>query len=248
MIRSRINHWSCSKFADWIRGETKPFAMGFDEWEEWHDQVGKKKPFRHFVAEEVLNRIQDFFYFPLDLWREARAYWDNRFVHKTHCLKTGLRPGRFHELDTRILYGLFNELKEFVEVDLGLYYAAWGEGEFKTRRGRCPEAGLAHLNWAMALKMDESHGVSKKSKKYGRPTRQAEVAKEILELYDWWEGRDSRPDPSDLSGWNESCEKKISEEETLKSFRKMEALEKKYDKEDDDMLARLLSIRRDLWC
>jgi hypothetical protein len=100
----------------------------------------------------------------------------------------------------------------------------------------------------MALKMDESHGVSKKSKKYGRPTRQAEVAKEILELYDWWEGRDSRPDPSDVSGWSESCDKKISEEETLKSFRKMEALEKKYDKEDDDMLARLLSIRRDLWC
>lgn len=250
MIKSRINYWSCSKFANWIRGEKKPFALGFYEWDEWHDEVGKKRPIRHFIAEEVLDRIQDFFYFPLDLWRSVRAYWDNRFVHKTHCLKTGLPSGKFYELDTRILYGLFNELKEFVEVDLGLYYAAWGEGKFKPRKGRCPEAGLAHLDWAMGLKMNEDHGITKKSKKYGQPTRQAEVAKEILKLYRWWEGRDSRPDPSEVSGWKESCE--ISNKEPsikdMKAFKKMEALEKKYDKEDEKMLSRLIAIRRDLWC
>ena len=252
MIRSRINYWSCSKLADWIRGEEKPIAMEWGEWEKWHKETGVKRPFRHFVAEEVLDRIQDFFYFPLDLWRTLDAYWHNRFVSKTHCLKTDLKPGRFYDLDTRILHGLFNELKEFVEVDLGGYYAALNDEKFKIRKGRCPEAGVAHLEWAISLKMDESYGVSKKSKKYGKPTPQAVVAKETMELYRWWESRKSRPDPADVSGWRKVCDasgEKLMDfsDQEIKSFKKMEALEKKYDKEDDNMLHRLIEIRRMLW-
>lgn len=248
MIRNRMNYWSCSKFADWLRGDEKPLALGFDEWDDWHREVGKRRPFRHFLAEEVLDSLQNILYFPLDLYRSVRAYLDNRFVHKTHCLKTGLKPGRFYELDHRILHGLFNELKEFVEVDLGHYYAAWGEGDFKIRGGRCPEAGLAHLNWAMSLKLDESHGVSKKSRRYGKPTPQALAAQEIMELYAWWNSRDSRPDPSEVSGWSDACEKKVSDKESLKVFKKMQALEKKHDDEDEEMLVRLIKVRRNLWC
>ena len=33
MIRSRIKYWSCSKIADWIRGERKPFALSLEDWE-----------------------------------------------------------------------------------------------------------------------------------------------------------------------------------------------------------------------
>lgn len=254
MIKSRINYWSCSKFADWVRGEKKPLALEWGKWDDWHEDLDKRRPIRHFIAEEVLDRIQDFFYFPLDLWRTVDAYWHNRFVSKTHCLKTDLKPGRFYDLDTRILHGLFNELKEFVEVDLGGYYAILGEGDFKTRNGRCPEAGIAHLEWAMSLKMDEAHGVSKKSKKYGKPTRQAEVAKETIELYRWWESRESRPDPKEVSGWTKSCEASgykmldDSDKEGIKAFKKMEAIERKYDQEDDEMLHRLIEVRRGLWC
>jgi len=253
MIKSRINYWSCSKFADWVRGEEKPLGMEWGKWDLWHEEVKKRRPIRHFVAEEVLDRIQDFFYFPVDLWRTAGAYWRNRFVSKTHCLKTDLPPGQFYELDTRILHGLFNELKEFVEVDMGLYYAGWEEGRFKPKKGRCPEAGIAHLEWAMSLKLDESHGVLKKSKNYGKPTPQAEVAKETMELYRWWRSRDSRPDPAEVSGWKKVCEDNpglsvSDDKEARKAFKKMEALEKKYDKEDDEMLHRLIEVRRELWC
>ena len=249
MIRSRINYWSCSNFADLVRGEPKPIALQFDEWDVWRDETKKKHPVRYFLAEN-LDRIQDFVSFPKDLYRTIRAYVDNRFVHKTHCLKTGLRPGQFYELDHRILYGLFNELKEFVEVDLGLMYSSWHEGEFKIVHGRCPEAGIHHLKWAMDLKLDEDHGVSKKSKKYGKPTRQAEAAKEIMELYEWWEGRDSRPDPAEISGWRDVCKKNlpVSDKKSLSVFKKMEAIENKYEKEDEDMLIRLVKIRRELWC
>lgn len=247
MIKSRIHHWSCSKFADWIRGEKKPVALGWDEWGQWHEEAKKKRPVRHFFAEEVLGRIQDLVMFPKDLWRTVRAYVDNRFVHKTHCLKTGLEPGRFHELDERILHGLFNELKEFVELDLGMTYAAWHKGEFKPRRGICPEAGIAHLQWSMSLKLDEDYGVSKKDKKYGLPTPQAESSKEILELYSWWESRDSRPDPAEISGWRNAVDEDAPETTRRKAYRKMSALENKYEKEDDRMLQRLIKMRRHLW-
>lgn len=254
MIKSRINYWSCSKFADWVRGEKKPLALDWNKWEDWHKEVRSKRPIRHFVAEEVLDRIQDLFCLPRDLWRTFDAYWQNRFVSKTHCLKTDLEPGHFYELDTRILHGLFNELKEFVEVDLGTYYAALGEGEFTISRGRCPEAGLAHLEWAMSLKMDEDYGVTKKSKKYGKPTPQAEIAKETMELYLWWLARQKRLSASEVSGWDKACkvlDGKIpdgSDKESLKALKKMRALEKKYDQEDDEMLHRLINIRRGLWC
>ena len=32
MIKNRFNYWTCSKFADFVRGEKKPFAL---EWGEW---------------------------------------------------------------------------------------------------------------------------------------------------------------------------------------------------------------------
>jgi hypothetical protein len=254
MIKSRINHWSCSKFADWVRGEEKPLAMEWDKWEDWHKDVALKRPLRHFIAEEVLDRIQDVICFPRDLWRTASAYWHNRFVSKMHCLKTDLPPGRFYDLDTRILHGLFNELKEFVEVDLGTYYAAMSEEKFKIHRGRCPEAGLAHLEWAMSLKMDEDYGISKKSKKYGKPTPQAEAAEEIMELYLWWLARDDRLSPAEASGWYKAgqvLDGKVpddSDKEKLKVLKKMRALEKKYEDEDEEMLHRLISVRSHLWC
>ena len=252
MIRSRINYWSCSRFADWVRGEKKPLALGLDEWGEWHEDVRVKKPFRHYLAEEVLDGFQNFFYFPLDVYRTVRAYLDNRFVHKTHCLKTGLEPGKFHELGDRFLYGLFNELKEFVEVDLGMTYAVWDKDKgFRPKGGRCPEAGVAHLEWAKELRLDESHGMKRRDKGYGKPTRQALVAVEILELYKWWEERGLRPDPGEVSGWRELAvgenKENSNDRKRMAAYRKMESIEKKYRKEDERMMVRLVRIRDDLW-
>lgn len=247
MIKHRVSYWSCSGLADWVRGEKKPAALGFDEWDGWRDEVKSNRPIRYFIAEEVLDFLQDVVYFPMDAYRSVRAYLDNRFVHKTHCLKTDLEPGRFHELGDRFLHGLFNELKEFVEVDLGMMHSAWRKGEFKPRRGRCPEAGVAHLEWAMALKLDEGHGVRKKDKNYKKPTRQAVAAAEMMELYRWWESRPSRPDPAEVSGFRDLVDEKVGSKKSRAAYRRMEAIENKYRKEDDRMIVRLVRIRDDLW-
>jgi hypothetical protein len=101
---------------------------------------------------------------------------------------------------------------------------------------------------------------------YGKPTGQALRAKEIKELYTWWTTvYPARPDPMDASGWSDYCEasrlasgsgklswlgsdkspelKKMGDK-ALKLSQKIEAA---YDKEDTEMMIRLIKARDALW-
>jgi len=251
MIRSRINYWSCSKFADWVRGEKKPLALAHEEWEEWRIDQSRKRPIRFWIAEELLDKIQNFFCLPKDIYREISHYYQNRFVSKTHYLKTGLKAGRYHELDTRIMHGLFNELVEFVEVEQAwMNHICNKEKKFKFKNGRCPEAGIDYLNWAMGLVCDEDSGYKKSDKLFGKPTSQAEAAKKIFEIYDWWKNkRPNRLDAMEVSGWADYCDnKKNYTQKQVSSFLKnLDKIEKQYDKEDEDMMIDLIKIRKSLW-
>lgn len=232
MMRSRINYWSCSKFADWVRGEKKPVALEWNAWEEWRRNASSKRPFRFFLAEKVLRTLQDIFMFPWDVTNSIHSWWRNRFVSKTHFLKTGLEPGRFHELDDRILHGLFNEFREFVEVDLA-HMQAWGENKYRFIKGRCAEAGIHHLIWASGLKYDEPF-TDKDDPLFGKITPQAEAAVKMLELYRWWvEVRPNRLIPQDESGWS-----------GLSDLMKIEEF---HDSEDEMMMIDLIKIRKSLW-
>ena len=44
--KSRIHYWNCSRFADFIRGEKKPFALQWGKWDEWKKEQRKKRPIR----------------------------------------------------------------------------------------------------------------------------------------------------------------------------------------------------------
>jgi len=73
---------------------------------------------------------------------------------------------------------------------------------------RCPEAGLAHLEWASGLKIDQDW-VDNEDPSYGQPTSQALAAQQIIALYKWWKiERPKRPDPMDSSGWSDYCEER----------------------------------------
>jgi hypothetical protein len=174
--RARFDYWSCSNFANLIRGTTKPPALGWDEWEVWRKQSEKKHPFRYWVAEEVLDFLQDIVNFPMDIYYTIEVYIRNRFIGKLHYLRTGLKPGEYYDLDHRILHGLFNELVLFVEK----------------------ESGLDHLNWACRLKLNEDYGFSPDDEDYNKPTAQAIDSQKILQLYNWWLDRDYRVNPYDL--------------------------------------------------
>jgi len=253
MIRTRLNLWNCSKFADFIRGTKKPYALGWNEWEDWRKNAQKDHPFRYYLSETVLEKIQDIIYFPYDFYHTISIYIHNRFIDKTHYLKTGLEPGHYYEFDYRILHGLFNELVDYVEVELA-HLNKWDNNKKYTfKSGRCVEAGLDHLNWAKSLVNDESMGYNKEEKDYGKPTQQAKVAKKILELYNWWKNiRPNRPDPHDVAGFKEQdCDDILSSKRNKKlekSLRIIQDTEEQYDKEDTKMMVDLIKIRKSIWC
>jgi hypothetical protein len=251
MIKNRIHYWSCSKFADWIRGSKKPTALTIEEWDVWKKENKAKRPFRFWLSDTFLTKLQNFFCFPKDIYNEFRHYYENRFVSKTHYLKTGLEPGSYHELDTRIMYGLFNELVEFVEGEQAwLNHISHKEKKFKFKNGKCPEAGLDYLDWAMSLKYDSSYGMTKKDKDFGKPTPQAVAAKKTLELYKWWkEVRPNRPDPMETSGWSDYCSNKgdYTKRKSNSMLKKLTKIEESYNKEDEDMMIELIKIRKSLW-
>jgi hypothetical protein len=246
VLKQRIDYWSCSRFADWVRGEKKPHALEWDEWDEWNDAASKKRPVRFFLAEKGLNTLQNVFMFPFDLWRTIRNKIRLRFFDRPYCLDTGLSKWEWHELDERIIHGLFNALKDYVEVELASMFLSTDIGEFKMKGGRCPEAGIANLEWQSGLKYGDSYFVEKGDPMWGKPTPQAVSARKILKLYRWWLARSERPDPMKVSGWSDVWESK-DENKKSKASKSLSEIEDEYDREDEKMLIRLIRLRRSLW-
>jgi hypothetical protein len=272
----RSNYWSCSKFADWIRGTDKLKMGTSEEWKEWNTTAKMKHSFRYWVAEELLDDIQGVFLYIPERLNDVRYYINNRWVSRAHALTAhprDIKPGRWQDVGNRFLPCLFNELVDFVEIEQAWHFIMWNDEEQKKynvpwwrsgwlrwRTWRSPEAGLAYLNWAMSLTNKDYIEPGEKEE----PTYQAEAAKEILELYQWWCIKyRNRPDPYDASGWSAYCEAarlandgKLSfdndktpelKEMADKALAKLREIEEAYEKEDEEMLIRLIKIRQSLW-
>jgi hypothetical protein len=239
MIRNRFSYWSSSKFSDWIRGEKKPFALEWGEWDKYYDDLKKRKPWRYWITEHLLKSLQNIAYYPYDIYNEICHYIRNRWVDKTHYLKTGLKPGRYHEMDSRILHGLFNELVDFVEVDLA-HLSLWDRTKKYTfKNGRSIEAAYAYFDWVTNLKYNEDYGYSKDSPDYGTLTEQAKSYTKVKELYEWWKNeRPNRVDPFDIF---------TKEAHGNKYFKLIDEREKLYEQEDTNKLIELIKIRGSLW-
>jgi hypothetical protein len=239
MIRSRINPWYCSKFADFIRGESKPFALGWDEWSEWHKNAKSKRPLRYWLAETGLKKLQNFIYFPYDLYHTIDVYIKNRWFSKLHYLDTGLKPGEYYDLDTRILYGLMNELVDFVEIELAHLSRSsqWDRSKkYKFKNGRCVEAAYDYFEWACKITYNEEYGFSSNDPDYGKLTE--DVIK-IKELYEWWKHkRPNKCNPYDI----------ITQETYGDNYFKLiDEIEKADEAEDTEKLIELIKLRGSLW-
>ena len=277
----RSSYWSCTPFADWIRGTAKLKAGTSEEWDQWTNEAKMRHNFRYWLAEDGLDYIQKFVYYIPDRLNDIRYYINNRWVSRTHSLTAhprDIKPGQWCDVGNRFLPCLFNELVDFVEVEQAWHHCLWSD-EMKTkynvpwyRKGwprwrtwRCPEAGMEYLTWAAGLKVDESMGVNPGEKGYGEPTYQAKAAKEIIELYTWWTTTyRNRPDPYDASGWTAHCEAmrvkypgkmfaslntkdKEDRKASDKAHKLLRKIEAAYEKEDEQMMIRLIRIRESLW-
>jgi hypothetical protein len=273
------NYWTCSKFADWLRGTAKGGAKTGRGWYEWEKAAKESHPVRYWIAEEGLDLLQNIVMFIPDRLYAIKYYINNRYITHTHCLTahpSDIKRGEWRDVGYRFLPCLFNELRDFVEIELAWWHLAWNAedrskynmpwwavGWWRVRTWRCPQAGLDNLDWQSKLVWHADEGFPEGDPKIGQPTYQAEKALEILALYKWWiEVYPNRPDPHDASGWSEFCDRRRgqdrhfldfeseTEEEKAESRRILDLchkIEEQYEQEDEEMLIRLIKIRKSLW-
>lgn len=276
----RGSYWSCSKFADWLRGTAKPRAETSKGWRVWTQAAKSSHPIRYWIVEEGLDLVQDFIYWPVRRLYDVKYYINNRWVTRTHALTAharDIKPGEWQDVGYRFLPCLFNELVDFVEIELAWWHIVWADKEvrdsydapfwatgwFRWRAWRSAKAGLDNLEWQRNLKND-SEWVDKDDPDYGKPTPQAERAQEVLELYKWWTvGRVLRQDPHDASGWTAWCARRRQEDgspfwdleerteedqaESMRILNECQRLEQQFEQEDEDMMIRLIKVRQALW-
>ncbi|MDF1826718.1 MAG: hypothetical protein P1U39_00340 [Legionellaceae bacterium] len=217
------SYWSCSKLADWIRGTLKPPYGTREEWAKWEKEA-KTKHFRYWLAEEGLDHLQNIICWPINRLNNVRIYIKNRWFDKSHAMTSNLKRGQWYDFDHRLLHVVFDELVNFVEIELAwmqvissddeykAYNLPWYLKVFRTKEWRCPEAGIAHLKWASDLRYDEDL-VGKEDSRRGQLTPQAVAARETLELYNWWkDDRPKRLDPDEASGWIKYCDDLIKKD------------------------------------
>lgn len=273
------NYWSCSKFADWLRGTDKLKVGTSEEWDNWHTHATKAHPFRYWLADTALDNLQDFVTWPIRKIYDAKYYINNRWVTRTHSLtahSSDISPGTWRDVGDRFLPCLFNELVDYVEIELAWSHIAWSDEEdakkynppfyakgwFRWRTWRCPQAGLDNLKWKSELIHNEDY--CKDQPYYMKPTPQAVKAQEILDLYKWWtETYRNRPDPYEASGWTASCEAQrlanggklsfstpkdpVLKKQSDKAHKLLQKIEKQYEQEDEAMMIRLIKVRHGLW-
>jgi hypothetical protein len=276
---ARNHYWTIGKFADWVRGTPKLKCGTSEQWDDWARQAQGESKLRYWLAEEGLDILQKIVFYPTDKLYDLKYYINNRFVTRTHSLTAhprDIRPGNWCDVGNRFLPCLFNELVDFVEVELAWWHIAWDEearkkfeapwysfGWFRWRTWRSPEAGLDNLEWQRSLRWKEDE-VGKDFKGLGELTPQAVKAQEILDLYIWWtQTYRNRPDAYEASGWTAACEAqrqanggKLSfstpKDPALrkaqdKAHKLLQKIEADYEKEDEAMMIRLIKVRHGLW-
>lgn len=246
----------------------KPVALQHHEWEAWHENTRRERPAAYFFRVTLPDWFEDIYKNITKPFNDLRYAIRVRVFDRYHVIHTGLEPG-YADCDTRMLHGMFNLLVDFVEVEQAWMHVAfdeaaqkkyshpwWSLGWTRFRAFRDPEAGLAYLRWEMTL--DDPA-----LKEHERSPSQAQTAREVWELYHWWkEVRPNRPDPHDASGWSEYCDARraigrspldfryVDEEDQQRrrtALDRTHEIEQAYDREDDEMLMRLIKIRKSLW-
>jgi len=233
-----------NKFKDWLDMYPPKYAE-IGEWGRIAKENKVKYPVRYWIKNTLI---------PNTIWPVTRRYKDIvsyirfGYFEKMHLINTGLKPN-YYDKDTLLLHANFSLLKDFVEIE-----KAWMEAilnkDYKrpwwklNSRFRNREYGIEYLDWEITLDNGTDEG--------NKP--QAEAARVVKELYLWWVDLrparmdpyellpDSFPDKEDFFDFSKPLSDKKKE-----IYKKIDALEKRYQEEDTEMLIKLINIRQNLW-
>lgn len=238
-----------------------PGAMTSKGWRLFEKEFKEVAPIRYWYKHDFRKAV----IYPIKWKYQAISSWIRyRTYDKYHVLKTGLEP-RYYEIETLMLHVNFNMLKDFVEVEQAIHSywcsdeaknASWCERHMPFYRFfypfRRPDLGLKHLDWASTLDNPTLPA-------FEQSPAQAVAARETKALYLWWvNDRPARKEieyhPYDEQGLGMlgSLDDDFNRdaEDYKKHVESMEARtvqEEAWNQEDEDMLIRLIKIRRSLW-
>lgn len=251
----------------------QPISATLSEWQDWENQARAEHPVRYWLTETLPDTVRGAWHLFWQPVSDVRWWFYNRWISQPHVLRTGLDRGRYWETDDRILHGCFHTLREFVEYDKAWMemsspnspkLTAWQKFQWRWLRGpRSAQAGQAYLTWESQLVYTSDFITDDQDPRIGQPTTQAENAREILDLYDWWVNRrpqrDTHPLRQALDQFNDNLHRKYPrfrdfycqpgpEQDRWRDLvDQIHALEEQEHQEDQDCLIRLMRIRRSLW-
>lgn len=246
--KMRVRYWSNSSFATFIRKVLKapeqPEAATMEDWNAWTRNQKKNHKFAYWLTDTGLKKLQNFFYYPYDVYYSVQYYLINRFIKKTHYLPTRLEAGEYHSVSERILHGLFETLVDYVEISLAKRDYFYNPDRYEnTPFKRSREAGLNYLI-RMCCDMDD-----------GKLTKHADEAQAIFHSYNWWKRRPYRPDPGEVSGFHEFGKKfrqtdvlfleftnELDSKRHTKLYNKMNEIYEMYAEEDQKEMIQLIKI------
>ena len=249
------------RFKSWM-SYSPPGSMTSKGCRLFEKEFKERAPIRYWFKNDFKRGM----IYPIKWKYEAISDWIRyRTYGRYHILDTGLAPG-YYEIDRLMLHVNFNMLKNFVEVEQAIrsYYwsddykeiATWCEKHMPFYRKfypfRRPDLGIKHLEWASTLD-DPS------LPPYEQSPAQAIAARETLILYKWWvEMRPARKEIEhvhyDDQGLGMMSSLDDDFDRNAPDFKAHDAAmeasmkqEEQWNQEDDDMLIRLVKIRRSLW-
>lgn len=246
--KHRGTYWDCTDFSNWVQGKVgmipKPFSATSKGWREWKEANMKSHPTWYWITEEGFNAAQDIVYFPYDVYMNFYYWFRNAYITKPHVINTGLKKGQWYDTDTRMMAGLFNIVVEFVEVEKAIRNDSSRHHQDKSKLDNRRLSGLEYLDWEIGLGEESPF--------------QSAAAKETKEIYLWIKDvRPNRPESHDVSGWSEYCSNKKDlfedeedEEKQLQVHKILDEchkIDEQYEKEDNDMLIRIVTNRGSMW-
>lgn len=232
---------------DWLRMK-EPKNLSYNQLVSWEKEQKDKRPIMYCIKYTIMSEIYDYIFMRKSIMRDIVRAIKYRTTYKYNILHTGLKPD-YYDLDTRILHGVFNQLVDFVECEKAWLNVVWRKDASKQslfKKFRSPENGIEYLQWEIDTADVEG---------------QKEGAEEILALYKWWkEIYLTRQDASDASGWSAYCDVRHSQgyddhevrteeqkAEVQSILTRLFEIERAYRQEEEDMLIRLIKIRKYLW-
>jgi hypothetical protein len=216
-------------------------------WEDHYGEVKKLHPIKYFVQEsvgdfiryKVINRFKDIHYWfvshvipsrryhVLDLRQPCKHRHDDTC---NDCYRWGWK-----DVPEKMLYAIFNLLEEYLQEEEALTRFLTEVKEMEGRdvcTGTIPEEAS---EWYKELvqRHNENLSEAKRISHWWKVEREQDLRAYYVKLYEW----------SDLHKL--SCER--HNPNVSKAFDELNALEQAIENKTDEMITRLMKIRRSLW-